>query len=149
MDKIKKLVKQYITYENGEYSFIFIEDKGFAGVNLGTEKNNYIDKRNEFNSKYYKDNNINIIKRLKNNSDEFLEMVNLQALFGKDYYEILRPSLCFELKYDNNSANTTIIILSIIIVIIFTISIGIIILKYKKNKLKNNIDNLLSNQEIN
>ena len=150
VDKDKKLVKQYITYENGEYSFIFIEGQGFVGVNLGTEKNNYIDKRNEFNSKYYKDNNINIIKRLKDNSDEFLEMVNLQTLFGKDYYVILRPSLCFELKYDNNSANSTIIILSIIIVIIFTLSIGIIILKCKKNKLKNNIDdNLLSNREIN
>ena len=150
VDKNKKLFKQYITYENGEYSFIFIEGQGFIGVNLGTEKNNYIDKRNEFNSKYYKDNNINIIKRLKDNSDEFLEMVNLQTLFGKDYYVILRPSLCFELKYDNNSANSTIIILSIIIVIIFTLSIGIIILKCKKNKLKNNIDdNLLSNREIN
>ena len=150
VDKDKKLVKQYITYENGEYSYIFIEGQGFVGVNLGTEKSNYIDKRNEFNSKYYKDNNINIIKRLKNNSDEFLEMVNLQTLFGKDYYVILRPSLCFEFKYNNNSTNSTIIIISITIVIILLIIIGIIILKYKKNKLKNIIDDyLLSNQEIN
>ena len=146
VDKDKKLVKQYITYENGEYSYIFIEGQGFIGVNLGTEKNNYIDKRNEFNAKYYRDNNINIIKPLKNNSNEFLEMVNLQTLFGKDYYVILRPSLCFEFKYNNNSTNFTIIILSIIIVIIFIISIGIIILKYRKKKLNNIIDdNLLSN----
>ena len=77
-------------------------------------------------------------------------MVNLQTLFGKDYYVILRPSLCFEFKYNNNSTNSTIIILSITIVIILLIIIGIIILKYKKNKLKNIIDDyLLSNQEIN
>jgi predicted permease len=77
-------------------------------------------------------------------------MVNLQTLFGKDYYVILRPSLCFEFKYNNNSTNLTIIILSIIIVLFFIISIGIILLKYRKDKLKNNKDDtLLSNAELN
>ena len=150
VDKDKKLVKQYITYENGEYSYIYIEGRGFVGVNLGTEKNNNLDRRNEFNAKYYKDNNINIMKPLKNNSDYFVEMVNLQTLFGKDYYVILRPSLLFEFKYNNNSTNLAIIIISIIIVIIFIISIGIIILKYRRNKLKKNKDDILiSNAEFN
>ena len=64
VDKDKKLVKQYITYENGEYSYIFIEGQGFVGVNLGNEKNNNIGKRNEFTAKYYKDNKINIMRTL-------------------------------------------------------------------------------------
>ena len=149
VDNDKKLVKQYITYENGEYSYIFIEGQGFVGVNLGNEKNNNIGKRNEFTAKYYKDNKINIMRTLKNNSDEFLEMANLQTIFGKDYYVILRPSLCFEFKYNNNSANLVTIILTLIIVVIFIITIGFIILKRRKNKLKNNIDdNLFQMQKL-
>ena len=37
------VVQKYITYENGEYAYIFIEGKGFVGVNLGNDKNNTID----------------------------------------------------------------------------------------------------------
>ena len=148
VDSNNKLIKKYITFENGEYSYIFIEGQGFVGVNLGNDKNNNIEKRNEFNAKYYKDNKIDIIWSLKNSSDEFLEIANLQTLFGKDYYVILRPSLSYEFKYNNNN-NLTIITLSVITIRIFLISISIVILKYKKNNLKNNNDDkLISKADI-
>ena len=31
------LKKSYITYEDGEYAYIFINGKGFVGVNLGND----------------------------------------------------------------------------------------------------------------
>ena len=95
----KTLVKKDITYEEGEYAYIYIEGQGFVGVNLGNDGvSNTKDDRNEFNSKYYSDNNLELYLRAKNPSEERLEIVNLQTLFGKDYYAILRPSLCFDFK---------------------------------------------------
>ena len=95
----KALVKKDITYEEGEYAYIYIEGQGFVGVNLGNDGvSNTKDDRNEFNSKYYSDNNLELYLRAKNPSEERLEIVNLQTLFGKDYYVILRPSLCFDFK---------------------------------------------------
>ena len=93
------MVKKDITYEEGEYAYIYIEGQGFVGVNLGNDGvSNTKDDRNEFNSKYYSDNNLELYLRAKNPSEERLEIVNLQTLFGKDYYAILRPSLCFDFK---------------------------------------------------
>ena len=43
---------------------------------------------------------------IENPSDEFLETANMQTLFGKDYYVILRPSLCFNFTYYNDNINT-------------------------------------------
>ena len=38
LDENKKVVKTTITYENGEYAYIYLEGKGFVGVNKGIEK---------------------------------------------------------------------------------------------------------------
>ena len=100
------IVKKVITYEEGEYSYIYIEGKGFVGVNLGDDGiANTKDDRNEFNSKYYTDNKLELYPKSVNPSDEKLEIVNLQTLFGKDYYVILRPSLCFDFKENNENMN--------------------------------------------
>jgi len=100
----KKLVKKIITNEEGEYAYIYIEGKGFVGVNLGNDgMANTKDDRNEFNSKYYSDNNLELYLCAINPNDEKLEMYNLQTLFGKDYYIILRPSLSFEFQEKKNT----------------------------------------------
>ena len=92
-----KLKYENITFEEGEYSYIYIEGKGFVGVNLGDDgKKNTKDDRNEFNAKYYKNNNLSLYLRIQNVTEELLEIANYQTLFGKDYYAILRPSLCFD-----------------------------------------------------
>ena len=83
--------KEKITNENGEYSYIYIEGKGFVGVNKG---------RNEFNAKYYSDNNLDLFKGDKITDSQTLEIGNLQTLFGKDYYVIIRPSLRFNFRKD-------------------------------------------------
>ena len=96
IEKDNKLNKTYITYENGEYAYIYIEGKGFEGINLGDDgKENTKDARNEFNAKYYTDNNLELYLKSKNPTQEELEDANIQTLFGKDYYVILRPSLAF------------------------------------------------------
>ena len=78
-----QLTKNYITYENGEYSYIYIEGKGFVGVNLGDDGiSNTLDDRNEFTAKYYKDKNLELCSNCNNPSDEFLQMGNLLTLFG-------------------------------------------------------------------
>ena len=100
----KKLVKKDITYEEGEYAYIYIEGQGFVGVNLGKDGiSNTKDDRNEFNFEYYLNNNLELFLRAKNPSDERLEIGNLQTLFGKDYYTILRPSLCFDFQEKKNN----------------------------------------------
>ena len=43
---------------------------------------------------------------IENPSDEFLETANMQTLFGKDYYVILRPSLFFNFTDYNDNINT-------------------------------------------
>lgn len=97
--KDNKLETNYITYENGEYAFIYIEEKGFVGVNLGDDgKPDTKEDRNKFNAKYYKDNKLELYPLVKKPKKEELENANIQSLFGKDYYVILRPSLAFNFK---------------------------------------------------
>ena len=102
--KSNKLIKNDITYEEGEYAYIYIEGKGFVGVNIGDDgKVNTKDDRNEFNAKYYKDNKLVLYPSSEKSNDILLESVNLQTLFGKDYYVILRPSLCFDFQQKNQN----------------------------------------------
>ena len=77
-----------VTYENGEYAYIFIEGTGFVGINYKGETN----ERNAFNSAYYNDHNLPLYS---NNAtpDDF---ANYQTLLAKDNYVILRPSLVRE-----------------------------------------------------
>ena len=99
-----QLLTDYITYEDGEYAYIYIDGKGFVGVNLGDDKlENTKDDRNEFNGQYYKNNKLNLLVSIKNPNDEFVETANMQTLFGKDYYVILRPSLCFNFTDYNDT----------------------------------------------
>ena len=70
-----------------------------------------------FNSKYYRDNKLDLHLPKSNRSEDFLEIANLQTLFGKDYYIVLRPSLIFNFKYNNKS--TIKIIITAIIIIFF------------------------------
>ena len=58
-DNNNKLKYDDITFEEGEYAYIYIEGKGFVGVNLGDDKKkNTKDDRNELNAKYYENNNL-------------------------------------------------------------------------------------------
>ena len=119
--------------------------KGFVGVNLGDDgKKNTKDDRNEFNAKYYKDNNFVLyVYAPANTTDELLEIANLQTLFGKDYYVILRPSLSFKIL--NNNKNHIAIIISLILIIIIVVCGVYIFLKYlkiKKNGKEFNFTNL-------
>ena len=82
VDNNNKLVKNYITYEDREYVYIYIEGKEFVGVNIGNDgKENTKDDRNEFNAKYYKITNLSLYERPVNYTDEFLEISNKQTLF--------------------------------------------------------------------
>mgnify|MGYP006873046770 CR=1 FL=1 len=135
VDKNKKLVPNIVTYEDGEYAYIYIEGKGFVGVNLGDDgKENTKDDRNEFNAKYYKDNNLTLYQNYKNPSDELLEIANMQTLLGKDYYVILRPSLYYSLEIKHS--NTAILIISIIISILILLCGAFFIWKCIKLKKK-------------
>ena len=71
---------------------------------------------------------------LSNRSDHFLEVVNLQTLFGKDYYVIMRPSLIFDFEY-NNQIWIKIIVPIIIIIIIIGCIMTIIIIKKEEIKI--------------
>ena len=83
------------TNESGEYAYIYIEGQGFVGKNTN---------RNSFNKDYYTGklklytNSDN--ETLSNVDNEFLEFINYQTLFGKDYYVILRPSLMMKSVYN-------------------------------------------------
>jgi hypothetical protein len=97
--------KTTVTYERGEYAFIYIEGKGFVGINYGDNKEEPRFSRNEFNANYYNTFKINypsssILSIYKENiydsNAEMLEYGNYQTLFGKNYYVILRPSLGFD-----------------------------------------------------
>ena len=144
-DENKNIVKNYITYEDGEYAYIYIEGKGFVGTNLGNDGiKNTADDRNEFNARYYNDNNLVLYANIKNPTEELLEMANLQTLLGKNYYVILRPSLCFYFPDINN--NNKILVFVIIFFILLIIAFGLLILwKYinmKKNGKEFNLNNL-------
>ena len=137
-----KLNKNYITYENGEYAYIYIEGEGFVGINYGDDGiPNTKDDRNEFTAKYYKDNNLTMFENCKNITDELLEIGNLQTLLGKDYFVILRPSLYFNIptvKITETSQSSVGNVVAIIIVLLLGILIvlcGLFILdKYLKMK---------------
>jgi len=81
------------TYENGEYAYIYIENQGFVGTNLGDNIDDEQDNRDEFNVKYYKDNNLTLYTDENEEDPNFLSFINYQTLLGKDYYVILRPAL--------------------------------------------------------
>lgn len=103
-DKTYSLIKgtydtkeNYVTYEDGEYCYIFIEGRGFVGVNWGKDGiKGTRDDRNEFNVNYYKDNGLSLCTKIGNPAamtDYLEEWLHYQTLFGKDYYVVLRPSL--------------------------------------------------------
>ena len=135
----QNVVKTDITYECGEYAYIYIEGKGFVGVNKGKDKNSKKDDRNEFNAKYYEDNKLELFYQVKktNVNNEFLEMANLQTVFGKDYYVILRPSIIFDFKYneDNNLAKGIFIIILLIFILL-----GISLYIFKRIRNNSEID---------
>jgi hypothetical protein len=129
-----KLIKTCNTYEEGEYAYIYIENRGFIGVNFGDEgKKDAKTVRNEFNAKYYQDNNLTLYVYAENTTDDLLEVANLQTLFGKDYYIILRPSLCFNIP-DIIDNNNKIIILFIIFILLILGCGTCILFKYLKMK---------------
>lgn len=97
-------VETYITYEDGEYAYIYIDGK-FVGVNLGKDGiEGTNDDRNEFTNQYYDDNNLLGYTKTSTTSeltDEFKEFLQYQTLFGKDTYVILRPSLAIrDISYE-------------------------------------------------
>jgi len=145
-----KTVKWNITYEDGEYCFIYIEGKGFVGVNYGNDGiPNTEDDRNDFNSKYYKDNNLVLLNNVENPSDEILELANLQTLLVKDYYVILRPSLLYNFPYipekEKEAKSYGLTIFLIILFIIILAIVIFILLKYcsmRKKGIEFNVKNL-------
>ena len=92
------------TYEDGEYAYIYIEGRGFVGVNYGADgKKGTNDDRNKFDVSYYQNNNENganlklfdggrDYNEFEKKTEEELNFYNYQTLLGKDYYIILRPS---------------------------------------------------------
>ena len=91
-----KIIKNAVTYEDGEYAFVFIEGKGFVGVNYGADGiSGTKDDRNEFTVRYYTNRNLKVCPDSDEKDEKVLEFFNYQTLFGKDYYVILRPSLGF------------------------------------------------------
>jgi len=110
ISKDNKLNKTYITYENGEYAYIYLEGKGFVGINIGDDGiENTKDDRNEFNANYYTNKNLKLYPKSTNPTQEDLENANIQTLFGKDYYVILRPSLAFNFGNNNDKVNKKLI----------------------------------------
>ena len=86
-----------VTNENGEYVYIYIEGKGFVGVNLGADGvAGTSDDRNSFNVAYYTDNGLRVYSDPNETDTELLDFANYQTLFGKDYYVILRPALLLD-----------------------------------------------------
>ena len=74
------------TYEDGVYAFIYI-DGAFVGANYdGTAA-----ERSSFTAQYYEDNGLTLYED-DGASGEVLEYANLQTLFGKDAYVVLRPA---------------------------------------------------------
>ena len=140
-----KLIKNYITYENGEYAYIYIEGQGFVGINFGDDRiPNTTDDRNEFTAKYYKHNDLKIFENCKNLTDELSEIGNLQTLIGKDYFVIFRPSLKYNIP-DIKNKNRISIIIGLLFGI-FIVLCGIFILykylKMKKEGVEFNFTNL-------
>jgi len=140
-------VKRNITYEDGEYYFVYIEGKGFVGVNYGNDGiPNTKDDRNEFTAKYYKDNNLQLLNNVENPSEEILELANLQTLLAKDYYVILRPSLLYNFPYTPEESKSYGLMIFLIILFVIILAIVIFILwKYcsmRKKGIEFNLTNL-------
>lgn len=92
--KDNNLFQKLVTYENGEYAFIFLAGKGFVGVNYGKDGlPATLDDRNEFNIDYYIKHNLKVYSNQNEKNKKILAFANYQTLFAKDYYVILRPSL--------------------------------------------------------
>ena len=146
--KANKYIKWNITYEDGEYFYIYIEGKGFVGVNYGNDgRPDTEDDRNDFNAKYYKDNNLELLNNVENPSEETLELANLQTLLLKDYYVILRPSLLYNFPYipeEESKSNGLMIFLIILSIIILAIVIFFVwkICSMKKKGIPFNLPNL-------
>lgn len=88
------LTRKPVTYENGEYVYMFVEGKGFVGVNYGNDSvPGTLDDRNEFNAGYYKKIGLPLYSDPEETDSAVLEFANYQTLFGKDCYVILRPAL--------------------------------------------------------
>ena len=142
------LYKNYITYEEGEYAYIYIEGKGFLGINQGNNNNS---SRNEFNSDYYKVHNLLLYADSVNTTKELLELANMLTLLGKDYYVILRPSLSFNLQ--NNNTNSAALIIVLLLLVILILVCGFFILwKYfviKKEGKEFNLQNFKEKLIIN
>ena len=147
IDSNQNLIKNYITYEDGEYSYIYIDGKGFVGVNLGKDgKPNTKDDRNEFNSKYYTDNNLELFINPNAPNKEVLEIGNIQTLFGKDYYVILRPSLFFDFK--TKSTTLHIILIVLLFVIVSIVIVFVIFYIRKRKNLEKDINNNSLTEEL-
>ena len=88
------IIKTNVTYENGEYAYIFIEGKGFVGVNYGADGvPDTQDDRNAFDASYYRDKGLQLYSDPEAKDEKLLAFYNYQTLFGKDCYVILRPAL--------------------------------------------------------
>lgn len=87
-----------ITKENGEYSYIYIEDVGFVGNNKGNNNSSITDDRNSYTYDYYTSNGLSVFANGNGSTTSALEFANYQALLGKDYYVILRPAQMSKLK---------------------------------------------------
>ena len=100
-----------VTYEDGEYAYIYIEGRGFVGVNYGNDGiAGTKDDRNEFTPKYYSNYGLSVYSNTSEIDEEILNFANYQTLFGKDYYCILRPAMAVdivsmksEIYYNNNN----------------------------------------------
>ncbi len=89
-------IKKYITFEDGEYAYIYISGKGFVGVNLGADGiKDTNDDRDAFTYSYYEEHQgdiLGVYTPSNGSPARDSEYHNYQTLFGKDYYVILRPA---------------------------------------------------------
>lgn len=105
------LTKNYITYENGEYAYIYIEGKGFVGVNFGADGiPGTNDDRNDFTLSYYTDNGLEVYSKPNETDENLLNFANYQTLFGKDNYVIFRPSMVLNSNSDDESDDDSIVV---------------------------------------
>ena len=91
------LAKWKISDEDGEYYYIYIEGEGFVGMNTGKNASLAKDDRDGFNTSYFDNVSQRVYVKSGNPqaemTDELLEWLHYQSLFGKDNYVILRPAL--------------------------------------------------------
>ncbi|MBR6505411.1 DUF11 domain-containing protein [Candidatus Saccharibacteria bacterium] len=103
--------KKPVTKENGEYIYIYIEGKGFVGVNYGDDGIvGTDDDRNSFTPDYYSEKGLQLYSNLESLEAQgifSLDFVNYQTLFGKDSYVILRPSMIMELAKETEEEPST------------------------------------------